>query len=145
MRSSSATASGETDEHTRTRSVPSCCMTSNLRSARRRFAASTSGRTASKSRKGWYRSMDRPRSAHRARTSAGDHGEATMSGSKISTPSKPADAAAASLSSSVPEMHTVASAVRTRVVAAPRRCAGTVGRADTDIVAPWVGSLQPGR
>ena len=30
-----------------------------------------SGRTESKSRNGWYRSMDRPRSAHRARTSRG--------------------------------------------------------------------------
>jgi hypothetical protein len=36
--------------------------------ARRRLDASTSGSSASKSRNGWYRSIERPRSAHRART-----------------------------------------------------------------------------
>src|SRR3954466_1271446 len=39
-------------------------------------------------------------------------GEATRSGSKISTPSKPAVAAAASLSSRAPDRQTVATAVR---------------------------------
>src|SRR5436853_5157887 len=52
--------------------------------------------------------MDSPRSAHRAASSCGDHGEATRSGSKISMPWKPAAAAAVSLSSRVPDKHTVA-------------------------------------
>jgi hypothetical protein len=34
-------------------SAPSSAITSNLRSARHRFAANTSGGTASKSRNGW--------------------------------------------------------------------------------------------
>src|SRR3954453_1558330 len=63
--------------------------------------------------------MERPRSAHRDRSSAADHGEATKSGSKISTPSKPAAAAAISLSSRVPDRHTVATAVR-RPTVVPR-------------------------
>ena len=100
-------------------------MTSNLRSARRRFAASTSGSSASKSRKGWYRSIERPRSAQRARSSVADHEEATKSGSKISTPSKPAAAAATSLSSSVPDRHTVAIAVRRPAVRPGASASGT--------------------
>src|SRR3954447_26118706 len=57
--------------------------------------------------------MDRPRSAQRAASSFGALGEAIRSGSKISIPSKPAPAAAVSLSSSVPDRHTVAMARRT--------------------------------
>ena len=45
--------SGATEEQTRMRSVPMASMTSNLRSARRRFVVSTSGGTASKSVNGW--------------------------------------------------------------------------------------------
>src|SRR4051794_41799565 len=56
--------------------------------------------------------MDRPRSAHRSRIWTADQDEAMKSGSKISTPSKPAAAAADNLSSSVPERHTVATAAR---------------------------------
>ena len=68
--------------------------------------------SVSKSRNGWYRSMERPRSAHRERSSAADHGEATKSGSKISTPSKPASLAATSFWSRVPLRQTVAIDVR---------------------------------
>src|SRR3954462_14240015 len=100
MRSSSSKAWGETEEQTSIRSVPSCSMTSNLRSARRRLAARTPGSSASKSRNGWDKAIESARSAPRARTSAADHEDATKSGSKISTPSNPAAAAAASLSSS---------------------------------------------
>src|SRR5712664_2237331 len=59
--------------------------------------------------------MERPSSVQRCRTCRGDHGEATRSFSKISTPSKPAVAAAASLSSRVPERQTVAIPLRTVV------------------------------
>src|SRR3954464_12539837 len=56
--------------------------------------------------------MDRPRSAHRSRIWPADQDEAMKSGSKISTPSKPAAAAADNLSSSVPDRHTVATVAR---------------------------------
>ena len=52
--------------------------------------------------------MLRPSASARARTSAGASGELIRSGSKISTPSKPAAAAASSFSSSVPLRQTVA-------------------------------------
>src|SRR3954452_23740043 len=52
--------------------------------------------------------MERPRSAQRAASSAGDQGEATRSGSNTSMPSNPAAAAAAILSSRVPDRQTVA-------------------------------------
>jgi hypothetical protein len=87
-------------------------MTSNLCSARRSVAANRSGSVESRSRKGWYSSIVRPRSAQRTRTSPGESGDATRSGSNTSTPSKPAAAAATSLSSSVPDRQTVAIAVR---------------------------------
>src|SRR5215204_6644656 len=74
--------------------------------------------------------MVRPRSAQRRRISAADDGDATKSGSKISTPSNPAAAAAASLSSNVPDRQTVATAVRGRCA---RPGAALVGSADTDI------------
>jgi hypothetical protein len=56
---------GVTDEQTSMVSVPSSSITANLWSARRRLALSWSGSTVSKSRNGWYRSIDRPRSAQR--------------------------------------------------------------------------------
>jgi hypothetical protein len=96
-------------------SVPSSAITSNLCSARTRFASSRAGGTASKSRNGWYRSMVRPRSAQRARTSFGDQGATTRSFSNSSMPSNPAAAAAAILLSRVPETHTVAIALRNAV------------------------------
>lgn len=43
----------ETFEQTSSRSAPSCSITANLLSARRRFARSRSSETASKSRNGW--------------------------------------------------------------------------------------------
>src|SRR5215470_9067801 len=52
--------------------------------------------------------MSRPRSLARSRTSAGEAGQLTRSLSKISTPSKPTRAAAASFSSRVPLSETVA-------------------------------------
>src|SRR5215218_2859933 len=58
--------------------------------------------------------MDRPRSAARRRTSAGDHGLAIRSFSNTSTPSKPARDAAASFSCSVPLSETVAMERRSR-------------------------------
>ena len=61
-----------------------------------------------------------------ARTSVADQGDPMKSGSKISTPSKPAAAAAASsLSSRVPEMQTVAMLLRHDRVAAARRSRST--------------------
>src|SRR5690349_127271 len=87
-------------------------MTSNLRSARRKFAARRSGATASKSRNGWYTTMDRPRRAHSSRIRPGDHADALRSFSNNSTLSNRAAAAADSLSSKVPDRHTVAMARR---------------------------------
>lgn len=66
-----STASAATEEQTSMVSVPSSSITANLCSGRRTFASSRPGCTVSKSRNGWYRSIDRPRSAHRLRTSAG--------------------------------------------------------------------------
>ena len=83
-------------------------MTSNLASARRRFAANCASGTASKSRSGWYMTISRPSASARRRTSAGPAGAAIRSGSNSSTASKPAAAAAASFSSSVPLRQTVA-------------------------------------
>jgi hypothetical protein len=69
--------------------------------------------------------MLRPRSAHRARISRGDQGDTTRSFSKSSMPSKPAAAAAASLSSRVPDRHTVAIDRRSAaVIEPPFRVAG---------------------
>ena len=75
--------------------------------------------------------MERPSSAQRARISAGESADTTRSGSKISTPSNPAAAAAASLSSSVPEMQTVASAVRSPL--ASDGCSAVALRTDPDM------------
>src|SRR4051812_41125466 len=97
-------------------------MTANFASARRRLAAKRSSGTASKSRSGWYSAISSPRASQRARTSAGVSGEAIRSGSKSSTASKPAAAAAASFSSSVPLRQTVA--IDRRTTAALRRLAG---------------------
>ena len=72
--SRSATASGATAEQTSTRSVPSSAMTANLCSARRRLAAKRSGEVESRSRNGWYRSIERPRSAQRAPDLGGGEG-----------------------------------------------------------------------
>ena len=116
------------------RSVPRRCMTSNLRSALRRLARRTPGaRSRSPGTAGRGRSSGRDRRSVRAPPRR--PGAATKSGSKISTPSNPAPAAAASLSSRVPEMQTVASAVRTRArVAAADGSTGDVGWIDTDIL-----------
>ena len=103
-------------------SVPSCAMTSNLRSARRRLRANRVrvGRVEVAER---LVEVDRQAEVGAAGGAArrGDHGEATRSGSKISIPSNPAAAAAASLSSSVPDRHTVAIARRRRPVSRPGR------------------------
>ena len=115
-RSSSSTASGETDEQTSTVSAPSCSITSNLRSARRRLRASTSGRHGLEVAERLVEVDGQAEVGARApRSRAGDHGEAIRSFSKISTPSKPAAAAAVSLSSSVPDRQTVAIARRVSV------------------------------
>ena len=92
---------------------PARSMTSNLRSARRRLAANRSGSDGVEVAE---RLVEVDRQAEVGAAGRGSRrassGETTRSGSKISTPSNPAAAAAASLSSSVPEMQTVASAVR---------------------------------
>ena len=92
--------------------MPRRFMSANFAAARRRFCSSRSGPTPSKSRNGWYRSSDSPSSSARARIASGESGEATRSGSKISTPSNPASRAATSFSSSVPLRQTVAIDVR---------------------------------
>jgi len=88
---------------------------------------------------------DRGRSTGRCRHTvtapARPNGAATTSGSKISTPSKPAEAAASSLSSSAAKMQTVASAGRSRVADRAVVAVGVAERPDagcveTDIIAP---------
>ncbi len=88
--------------------APSSAMTSSLAAPGAATPANRSGGTPCTSRRGWNRSMVRPRSAHRMATSAGGSGLATRSLSKISTPSKPAPAIASSLSASRPLSETVA-------------------------------------
>src|SRR6478672_8961393 len=83
--------------------------------------------------------MDSPRSSHRCFTAAAESGDTTKSGSKISTPSNPAAAAATSLSSSVPEMQTVAIAVFGRVGVTCASAVDGTGAAEvdkTDMIAP---------
>ena len=115
MPSSSSRASGETDEQTRIRSVPSSLHDVELAfgPAQVRGQQVGVGRVEVAER---LVEVDRQAEvgAPVAQLRPATSGEATRSGSKISTPSKPAAAAAASLSSRVPEMQTVASAVRRR-------------------------------
>ena len=101
-------------------SAPSRSMTSNLRSARLRLAAKRPGGIASKSRKGWYSSTARPRSAACPRIRSAGNGAVTRSLSKISTPWNLACAIAASFSGSVPLTDTVAIDLRMPVCSLPR-------------------------
>ena len=106
---------GETAEQTRIRSVPSSLHDVELAVGPAQVVLDPLGTVVSKSRNGWYRSIDRPRSAHRS-----PH----LGRPTARTPRSPArrsprrrirpPPAAVSLSSSVPEMQTVAMAGRGR-------------------------------
>ncbi len=102
------TLSGETFEHTISRSQPSSAIRSNLRSARANTRSRFSPVMPSKSRNGWKVMISSPRSAQRWRTSAGVPLNDSRSFSKISTPLKPAAAIASSFSSRLPLSDTVA-------------------------------------
>src|SRR6478736_9732137 len=104
-------ASGETLLHTSSRSQPSSCIRSNLRSALENTLDPAGSGMPSKSRKGWNVIVVNPRSATMPRTSAGVPLKDRRSFSKISTPLNPAAAIASSFSFSVPLSDTVAIAV----------------------------------
>src|SRR5580704_6135982 len=90
------------------RSVPSSCMTSNLRSARSMARSRRPVGMPSKSRNGCRVTMSSPSSAQARRTSAGVPLKVIRSFSKISTASNLAAAMASSFSPSVPLRDTVA-------------------------------------
>src|SRR6266516_4497714 len=144
---SSSMVAADTLEQTSSRSVPSARMSSNLPCARRRLRASSSAGIASKSRNGWYISMRSPRSEARRRISAGEEAQLTRSFSKISTPSKPTWAAAASFSSSVPLSVTVAMDLR-MLAPDPNQLGAEIGREDRwrdrAFAAPALLGLLPG-
>ena len=94
--------------HTSTMPMPSRCAVANVAPARRRLSAKVVSSTPSMSRNGWYRSSDRPSRLLSARISSGLWSLAIRSGSKSSTPSKPAAAQACSFSVSDPLSETVA-------------------------------------
>ena len=104
----SSATSGEVLEQHSMSDAPMACMTSNLRSARSRLRRNCASGMPSKSRKGWYRSMVRPRSAAMRPSSVADPLKLMKSASKSSKPSKPAAAMASSFWRSVPLRETVA-------------------------------------
>ena len=107
-RSGSPRASSETLEQMHRSLVPSSSIRSNLRWARSKLRARMGSGMPSKSRMGCSAMISRPRSCAMARTSRGLPLKKVRSFSKISMVRKPARAAAASFTSSVPPMQTVA-------------------------------------
>lgn len=103
------------------RSQPSSCITSNLRSARAKARLRWGSGMPSKSRKGWKVTICKPRSATMRRTSPGEPSKVSRSFSKISTAVKPAAAIASSFSSRVPDRQTVAIAERIYLFLSSRR------------------------
>ena len=93
------------------RSQPSSCIRSNLRSARWNTRARRSVGMPSKSRKGWNVMVRNPRPSIMRRTSAGVPLNDNRSFSNISTPLNPAAAIASSFSFRTPLRQTVAIAV----------------------------------
>ena len=106
--SGSPEESSATFEHIERRGAPSSSIRSNFRAARSKFCARAAPSMPSKSRSGCSATISRPRSSAMARASRGRPLKKVRSFSKISTARKPARAAAASLTSNVPPMHTVA-------------------------------------
>src|SRR5665213_2402724 len=99
---------GDTLLHTISRSQPSSCMTSNLRSARSKARPRCGSGMPSKSRNGWNVAIFRPRSATSLATCVGVPLYDSRSLSKISTPRNPAAAIACSFSLKPPLRQTVA-------------------------------------
>ena len=83
-------------------------MTSNLRSARSKARLRCGSGRPSKSRNGWNSVIASPASRAMRPTSRGEPSKARKSFSKISTPSNPAAAIAASFSARSPLIETVA-------------------------------------
>ena len=99
---------GDTLLQISSRSVPSSCIRSNLRSIRVKFRERCGSGMPSKSRNGWNAQIESPRSRHIVPTSRGPPLNDRKSFSKISTASNPAAAIARSFSSSAPLSETVA-------------------------------------
>ncbi len=102
-------------------------MTSNLRIARSKALARNGSGSPSKSRKGWNSDTARPASRTMRPTSRGAWSKAMKSCSKISTPSNPARAIAAILSSRSPLSDTVAIDVFMGASATPGLAGGAAG------------------
>ena len=143
-RSMPPSEAGETLLQISSRSVPSSCIRSNLRSARAKLRARCGSGMPSKSRNGWNAQIARPRSRHRLPTSRGLPSKDSRSFSKISTASNPAAAMARSFSSRAPLSETVAiERVRSCCVAPPWRRRGTTGRcADRSECAPRSSTMR---